>query len=463
MGAPLRWHARARVAVAALLALLGWLGDSRVALAQTATVALYVEGPDAASVRSVVLEALPPGIRLADERAFHAELVREGQKRPIGRDSDSAVIDRVRRAARVMGVAAVLVVRVRREQTGRRALLLVVHAWKTPASAEEAILPFSSHDDDVAAITSALGQSLEPYAPPPAPVAEALPAPPASSGSLADAPHSPATSVAPAPATLEPLPSTPSSAAVGVTGGAIQPSRTHGRPAATAAVDVALAGAVVGRRFEYKNGIQPHLSRYTLSPAPAASVRGQLFPLAHAGAPWGDVGFIGEYLRIFSALNDTSGLAADVFPSSYSAGLRARIHPGSDPRLIVGVSVEYSFTSRRAVGPAAAQLPDVTYRSVRPALDTRIYFGPFSLLQEVAFHAVVDGDAISTRFYAPHGFGLDAEFGGALMLDRTIEARFAVDYELYSFVFEPPAGATFEAGSARDQLYGAELAVAFAL
>jgi hypothetical protein len=458
VGSTLRWTACTRVAVAALLALLGWLGDARVALAQAVPVALYVEGPDAASVRALVLQALPSGIELADEKVFRAELVREGQNRPIGRDLDPAVIDRVRRAARVMGVGAVLVVRVRRVGTARRALLLVVHAWKTPASAEEAVLTSSSRDGDVAAITSALGQSLEPYAQQPARVAEAPPAP----SGPPEAPESPPSSAPSAPAHLEPLPA-PSSETPALAERVIRPARTNGRLAVTGAVDIALTGAVVGRRFEYKNGIQPHVSRYTLSPAPAAGVRGQLFPLAHAGAPWGDVGFIGEYTRIFSPLNDTSGAAADAFPSSYSAGLRARIHPGSDPRLVVGASVEYAFTSRRAVGPAAAQLPDVTYRAVRPALDTRIYFGPFSLLQEVAFRAVVDRDAISTRFYAPQGFGLDAELGGALMLDRTIEARLAEDYELYSFVFEPPAGATFEAGSARDQLYGAELAVAFVL
>lgn len=462
MGSPLRWEAWTRVAVAALLVLLGWLGDSRVAVAQTAAVALYVEGPDAAPVRAVVLEALPHGITLADEKVFRSELVREGQNRPLGKALDPAVIDRVRRAARVMGVAAVLVVRVRRDQTARRALLLVVHAWKTPASAEEATLTLSSHDDDVAAVASALGQSLEPYAP--ARVAEALPAAPASSeDNLPEAPNSPATSAPPAPATVEPLPSTPSSGASNVAERSGRPSRTYAQVAAGAVADVALVGAVMGRRFEYENGIQPHVSRYTLSPAPTAGVRGQLFPLAHAGGPWGDIGFVGEYLRIFSAMNDTSGVAADVFPSSCSAGLRARVHPGSDPRVILGVSLEYAFTSRRAVGPASLQLPDVTYRSVRPALDARVYFGPFSLLQEVAFRAAVDENAISTRFYSPHGFGLDAQLGGALALGRAIEARLALDYELYSFAFDTPTGATFAAGSARDQLYGAELAVAFVL
>jgi len=253
------------------------------------------------------------------------------------------------------------------------------------------------------------------------------------------------------------------STAVEVAGGAIAHPQTPAQLAAASVVDVAFAGGIAGRRFEYSNGIQPHGSLYTLFPAPAAGARGQLFPLAHAGAPWGDVGLIADYERIFSQMNDADSVGTDVRPSSYAAGLRARIHPGPDPRLIVGVSVEYAFTSFRPVGPPPFNLPDVTYRSVRSAIDTRVYAGRFSLIEEVGFRFVVDGDAISTRFYSPEGHGLDAELGAALLLVRGVEARAVVDYELHSFTFTPPAGATFGAGSARDQLYGARLALAFVL
>jgi len=152
---------------ASMILLLSLVAPGR-ARAQPDALALYVEGPDADAVRSAVVEAMPPGTKLADEKVFHAELVREGQNRPLGRDLDPAVIDRVRRAARIMGVSAVLVVRVRREQTARRALLLVVPAWRTPASAEEVTLVFASREEDVATIASALGPSLDAYAPTPA-------------------------------------------------------------------------------------------------------------------------------------------------------------------------------------------------------------------------------------------------------------------------------------------------------
>ncbi len=407
----------ATVVLGASLALLVWaLGDSKDAFAQTVPVVLYVEGPDAETVRSVVLEALPPGIKLADGKAFRVELVHEGQDRPLGREIDPSVIDRVRRAARIVGVAAAVVVRVRRDQTAHRALLLVVPAWKTPATAEEATLAFASHRDDVAAVAAALGQSLEPYAP--------------RASGPAEGP---------------------------------QETRTPAQLAATSAIDLAIAGGIVGRRFDYQNGIDPDPRRYTLFPAPALSFRGQLFPLVHARAPWADIGIVAEYVRIFSEMSDSSSAPADLVPSSFSAGLRARIHPGSNPRLIVGLSVEYAFASLRSVGPYPFELPDVTYRSVRPAVDARVSFGRFSLLEQIAYRAIVDLDAISTRFYAPQGHGLDAELGAALLLGPAVECRLALDYELHSFVFSPPAGATFGPGRARDQLYGTQLAIALML
>jgi hypothetical protein len=436
--------------------LLSSPGHARAALAQAVTVALYVEGPDAQAVRTVVLDALPPGIQLADEKDFHAELVREGQHRPLGKDVDPSVIDRVRRAARIMGVAAAVVVRARRDHGAVRALVMVVPAWTTPASAEEVTLSLNSHDDDVAAIASVLGQSLEPYAPQTAsPPPTAPPPPPSPPADQAEERALPATP-APPPAAVQELPSTPIVAPA-------PPRRWWTLPplAASSIVDLTVATGVVGRRFDYRSGIQPGASRFTLSPSPEASFGVELFPAAGARAPWGDIGVVGHYARIFSVMNDTGTVGADAFPSSYSAGVRARIHPGSAPRLIVGLSLEYASTSRRQVGPTGDELPAVIYDSLRPAIDTRIYLGRFSLLDQIGFHALLDRDGISSRFYGPKGYGLDAELGGALALARTIEAQVAVDYELYSFGFTSPPGAIFGTGSARDQLYGARIAIAF--
>lgn len=450
------------VAFVVLAILLSSLGRPRVALADTSTVAVYVEGPEAQAVRADILDALPSGIQLADEKGFHAELVREGQVRPIGKDVDPAVIDRVRRAARVTGVGAALVVRTRRDHRAIRALVMVVPAWKNPTTTEETTLALKSHDDDVAAIASALGQSLEPYAPrPPAPSPSAENPPPSP---LADRGPEVAAVAKPAsePPAVPELPSTPT-VSIDVAQPPPRPRWSPAEQAASSLFELNVAGGIVGRHYEYRSGIQPGTMRYTQSPAPQVSFAAQVFPLARESGLWKDIGLVGSYARIFSVMNDTDTLSADLFPSSYSAGLRARIHPGSDPRFILGLSLEYTFEWYRQVGPSGHELPEVNYKTLHPRIDTRVYWGRFSLLEAVGFHVVLDENGVSPRFYGPHGYGLDAEFGGALALHRAIEARLLVDYQLYSFGFTPPAGATFGSGSALDQLYGARLQIAFTL
>ncbi len=155
------------VVSAALFMALWSLGPSKVASAQTAALAPLRRGPwTRRRYAGSSATRCPQGVTLADENAFRAEFVREGQSGPIGKDLDPVVIERVRRASRILGIAAVVVVRVRVDDAAaHRALVLVVPAWQTPATAEETTLAFTSHDADVSAIAAVLGPSLAPYVP----------------------------------------------------------------------------------------------------------------------------------------------------------------------------------------------------------------------------------------------------------------------------------------------------------
>src|SRR5579872_4339797 len=153
-----------------------------------------------------------------------------------------------------------------------------------------------------------------------------------------------------------------------------------------------------------------------------------------------------EYLRLFSAMSAAGSVVNDVRPSEYAVGLRARIHPGKDPSAILGLSLAYTLVTFASVGPADTELPNVTYRSVRPAVDARFPLGRFSILSSVAYHVIFDAGAISTRFYGPSGYGLDFELGAAVMVAPRIELRLSGWYSRYTFSFTPPPGATFGAG-----------------
>jgi hypothetical protein len=145
---------------------------------------------------------------------------------------------------------------------------------------------------------------------------------------------------------------------------------------------------------------------------------------------------------------------------SYFVGLCARIHPGDSGRAVLGACVDYALTYYGPLGPPTSESPDVSYRSIRPALETSVAFGAFALSASAAGRIIVDPSDISTRLYNPKGLGFDAEVAAAWMFVRRLDARVYGRYEHYSFTLTPPAKANFGKGSANDELFGVGLAVA---
>lgn len=415
------------------------------ALAQTRTIAVYVDGPDAARIRAEVVPAVGVGTEIADDGAFRAELAREGQRKPLGKSVDSASIDRMRNAARAIGAEAVIVVRVRRDSDARRILLLIVDVSDGPSPVKNVRLDLRSYEKDAEQIAAALRGSLDRYAPSP----EAPPVPAARE---------------PVEAAASPAPTSPSvrgEPARSLPQGKTVPEATAAHLAVTSLLDVALGVEAVGRHFTYDNGISRKTDNYSLFPALGIGVRAKVFPFAASGAPWGDIGVAVDSSLTFLQTNELEGASTNTVPLSYSLGLCARIHPGTSERFLFGASAGYAFASFGTVGPANSELPDVTYRSVRSAVDARVAFGRFSVLAAAALRVIADPGHISTRFYNPRGFGLDAEVGTAFMFVRRLEARVTARYEQYSFSFHPPPQAMFSAGNASDQLYGIRTSVAF--
>ncbi|MDP8998826.1 MAG: hypothetical protein M3O46_01805, partial [Myxococcota bacterium] len=303
-----------------------------------------------------------------------------------------------------------------------------------PGPVKKARLDLKSHEDDSAEIAAALGDALDRYAaqPPEPPTAPALEAgtPDGAQGTL------------PPVGMPEPY---RSGAAIPV---GVRPTTAQG--VAKSFFEVTLGADIYGRRFEYRNGISRSPSIDSRLQAVAARASGKIFPFAGEG-PLGGIGIAAEYS---SALFRTN-------PSSYSFAICVRIPMRSDARALVGASVGYSVASFPSVGTPNAELPGVTYRSIRPAVDVRVTLGPVSVLASTAFRAILDADAISTRFYNPRGYGFDAEVGAALMFAPRFEWRLVARYTRYLFAFTPPDGATFAAGDALDQWYGAQGSLAF--
>ena len=422
------------------------------ALAQPKTIAVYVEGPDAGRVRRAVHDATANRMVVADETSFRAELARVGQTKPFGKDLDPKAIDRVRRAGRAIGAAAVLLVRMRRDDHGLLALLLVVDVSDAAPVTRGARLAFKSNEKDSREIASALGDSLDKY--------ESAQKPPAKPGPPGAEVKEAPTATPPAATTIPPgppnamLPET-------VSAPPLRSEKTPAQAVATSLLDVAPGGEASGRQFKYVSGIERTPDVYRLFPALTAAITARVFPLASMGGPWGDVGLAGDYSLTVLQTRDLRGASSSAAPTSHSLGACARLHPGTAARFLLSACVGYALTSFGKLRSPASELPDVSYRSVRPALDARVTFGRFSVFGVAAFRAILDSNAISARFYNPIGYGFDGELGGGFMVVRRFEIRLFGRYESYSFSFRPPQGATFAAGSTLDQLYGIRLSLAF--
>ncbi|HSO33839.1 MAG TPA: hypothetical protein VLT33_15005, partial [Labilithrix sp.] len=336
---------------------------------------------------------------------------------------------------------------VRLDKRSRFVRLMVVDVAADAPPLEGLRLALRPTEKDSDAIAAALGDALKDYAPaaeePAEPVAEpeVAPAPPAE----------------PAPALPDTVPTVAESPRPA-------PPRRPTWLAATSLLDLSLGAEATGRHYVYDNGIARTSYVYRLPVAPATRVAGTIHPFAARGRPAGDLGVAFDYARSFLRKSDFDGARQGSAATSYAVGLRGRIRPAfgaAEPRLMLAVAVQYAFSSFDLTGPPTAELPAVTYRALRPSLDVRVRLGRFSLLGAAAFRALVDADGISSRFSGPHGFGFDAELGGAFMFATHFEARLVTRYQRYALGLTPPSGATFSPGRATDQWYalGASLAL----
>ncbi len=303
----------------------------------------------------------------------------------------------------------------------------------------KARLDRKSGEEDSHAVAAALGHALDRFAPEPEPPA---------------APPRAETAAPPEPRVAPVLPEDKVPSAVGAAAetGPADPL------VATSSVEMSIGAGAAGRQFSYANGVSPAPLVYKAFPAATAEVMFKAFPFSAAGGLWRDIGFAGEYsLTPFTASGYQHLYST---PTSHSFGLCGRLRAAEKPRLLVSACLEYAYTFFGAVGPPARELPDVTYRSVRPAVEMRAAFGAFSVIAAAAFRAVLDAEGTSSRFYGPSGYGLDAEVGGAMVWAPRLEVRALARYEQYSFTFAPPSGATFGAGYSNDQLYDVRASVA---
>ena len=453
------WRVRVLQAIVALVL----VACPRAVWAKDVTVAIYVEGADAAALRNTLLVNVPAGTTVAEADTFSTALAQKGQKLPFGKnlegDARDRTITRVRTALAASGLDAALVARVIKEKTQRRVKLLLIGAGRNeaPKDGEVVLGPKRSKEDAgklKAFIDSALG------APEPAATAseKAAPAPAekAPAPAAAEAAASPPAEAEPKAAPAE------KEAPAGAESAAEHPRGSVGK----SLVEVEIGPEASGRDFSYNQIIKGGLRSFQAFPVAMLSAHAEGYPLADSATFLRDLGIVGSYSRtLFLTSAVQSGANIDTTESSYFVGLRYRIHPTSDPGLIIAVSDGYAAQAvdfGTTTPLIALQIPSVNCSGNRLAVDGRIPFGArLSFRAGAGYRAIFDSGTFGKRFSGTSVGGIDAELGAAYQLARGWELRAMADYERYFYAFKPaPADANI-AGGALDQFYGGRLALAY--
>jgi uncharacterized protein YbjQ (UPF0145 family) len=440
-----------RRALSVLLTTGALLAPARDALAKEQSVAVYVEGPEARSVRTRLVGVVGRSATVDDAEGFGEALIAQGQRGSFGRALDgrarATALRRLRAAAAARGVDAVLVARVARGPRKHVVRLLLVEASGSESDLGSVPLDLKGDGHDEARLASTLGPALEPDAgaspdvePPEKPARPSVKPP----SEAVDA----ATTAAPG-----------GEEAVGSAG-----RRPHGL-VTRSLFEVEIGADAAGRRFDYHDGLTSNLRSYAIDVTPMFTASAELFPLADAGGFLRDVGFIGGYSRsVFLQSALSGGPTLSAVESAYFAGLRVRIHPGGDRGFVLGISDVYAdqaFDFDATGGSIDSQVPTVDYRSNRSALDVRIPLGPLDLVAAAGFRFILDAGEVSQRFRSSSVEGVDGELGLAFAVASAWEVRLIADYQRYFYTFKPVAGDAYVAGGALDQFYGGRLALAY--
>ena len=115
----------------------------RAVLAKDVTVAVYVEGADAAAIRNTLLVNVPAGTTVAESYTFSAALSQHGQKVPFGKslegDARDRTITKVRTALASSGLDGAVIARAIKEKTQRLVKPLYVGAGHNDSAKSDEI------------------------------------------------------------------------------------------------------------------------------------------------------------------------------------------------------------------------------------------------------------------------------------------------------------------------------------
>ncbi|WP_438020100.1 hypothetical protein WMF18_13975 [Sorangium sp. So ce315] len=412
------------------------------------SIAVYIEGPNAAAIREDILSFIPETLGVVDDGDFSKALKSAGQKKPVGdalvsKAQRKKALDRIRKAGKAVNAEGVIygVSRTNRKKK-KEVHLVYVDENAGDLAVDDPVPTAGSRDDRKRALEELLGPTLAQIAPPPVEEDKASEGDEGADGE-GDGQEKDGEG---------------DDAGGDDRGGKRKPNDIH-----SALFSVELGLEFVGRWFDYSDPRTNNLRPYGVFGQPALSIAGEVYPLASTDIPvLKDLGITAGYARALG-LNSAVG-DGDPISTTYqriNLGLRERLSIGDASQLGINAGLRFVTFDIEAPADLARTVPNVSYTLFRVGLDGRFPLGPVALGLGADYLLPLSSGPVYERFKGPSVQGIGAMAGVMIPVATGIEGRVLLEYARFFSSFQPEQGDAYIAGGAIDQYLGLRLAGAY--
>lgn len=431
-----------------VLSLACLLWPATVLAAGGKSIAIFIEGGDAAQIASELSGVLPPELGVVDAKEFAAAFRKAGQSGPMGnaigvkgalRDK---ILEKAQKAMGEVGADAAILGRVRLGKAGKEVWVV----WVSSGGDVKVDQSVSLRGDS-GSRRDGMRSALE------GPAKELVPAPSAPSQGGGGGETSGSGSDGDKGKDEDKDKDEPKS------------SRTP-HNAGTSLFAVSAAFELGGRHVAFSDPITLNIRPYQVLGAPMIHVAGEVYPAATSGITvLKDIGLTGRFsmaLGLSSATADGSSSTSNTW-LRFRGGLKWRFRPGDEKGPILALTGDFGMDtfSFDDAGDLAASVPTVEYQYLRAGGEVRLPIGPVAFELGGGYRGLIGVGETGNRFSSPQALAFDAMAGFVVMLPAGFEARLSADYTRVFYSFTPQLGDAYVAGGLVDEMLGARVGVAY--
>ncbi|WP_434047339.1 MULTISPECIES: hypothetical protein [Sorangium] len=416
------------------------------------SIAVHIEGPNAAAIREDILALLPETLGVVEPAAFSKALKGAGQTKPVGdtlvsKAQRKKALDRIRKAGKAAKAEGVIYGVSRTNKKKKKEVHLVYVDENAGDLAVDSAVPVTGpRDDRKKALEELLGPTLAQIAPPP----------PEEDKASEDAEGGDEQKGEEGEGDGEETASEDA-------GAADRGGKRKRNDVNSALFSVELGVEFIGRWFDYSDPRTNNLRPYSVFGQPALSIAGEVYPLASTDiAVLKGLGITAGYARALG-LNSAVG-DGDPISTTYeriNLGLRERLSIGEASQLGISAGLRFLTFDIEAPADLARTVPNVSYTLFRAGLDGRFPVGPVALALGAEYLMPLSSGSVYERFTGASVQGIGAMAGLMIPVATGIEARVLVEYARFFSSFQPEQGDPYIAGGAIDQYLGLRLAGAY--